>query len=393
MLSEQQKSAFLQDTSLFAHVPSHALQSICEIAHEKDYPAEHILMREGDRGDTLYLMVEGEVEILKDNIPVMAFDESGICFGEMALIDDEPRSATVRTKQPTKVLEITREDFYPAMAREFSIARGVFRELNARIRRDLNERLKNIREEVAREESMRMAAEVQQSLLPEQEIDHPQLTTAGYCKPAGSVGGDYYDYIRLPEGRWGIFLGDVMGHGYHSAMLTAMTKSALYTQIQFDASINAVMSALMRVAEQDIKTWMYLTCCYVIVQPSTQTLEFVNAGHPSMFLYRASTQEITELASQFMPLGLVEIQGETVFEGETVACGAEDVLVLYSDGITEADNPDEELYGEERLKAVISGAAKLTPEEIKQAILADLEAYRQDRAPEDDVTLVVAKFR
>ena len=392
MLSEKQKSVFLQRTSLFAHVPPEALLSICKIAQEQEYPAGHVLMHEGEKGDTMYLMVDGEVEILKDNTHLMMVGGSGDCFGEMALIDDEPRSATIRTAKPTRLLEITREDFYPAMAREFSIARGVFRELNTRIRRDLNDRLTNIRDEVAREESMRMAAEVQQSLLPSEEINHPKLTTAGYCQPAGSVGGDYYDYIPLSDGRFAIFLGEVMGHGFHSAMLTAMTKSGLHTQLQFDASIPAVMNAIHRIASYHIRTWIYLTCCYVIIDLPNRSLEFANAGHPSMLLCRGATGEITELASQFIPLGLLPTEEETTYEGETAEWRPGDLLVFYSDGITEAGNPEEELYGEERLKAIISASLSSSPDEIKQAVLADLEAYRCGTPADDDVTLVIAKF-
>ena len=393
MLSEQQKLKFLRKTSLFAHVSDDALLSICKITQERDYPAGHILFHEGDEGDSLYLIAEGELEVLKDETQILTLDPSDTCVGEMALIDDEPRSATIRALTEAKLLRITREDFYPAMARDFSIVRGMFRELNERLRRDLNVQVDAIRKEVARQESMRMAAEVQQSLLPSEEIDHPRLITAGYCQPADSVGGDYYDYIQLPGECFAIFLGDVMGHGYHSAMLTAMTKSGLHTQIEFDASIPAVINAVNRVAEHHIQTWIYLTCCCVIIDLENQKLEFANAGHPSMLLYRAATQDILELASQFMPLGLLPTEAGTTYYGEEVPWHPGDVLALYSDGITEAENPEEEMYGEERLKQIFSDSASLSPSEIKDAILADLETYRQGKPAEDDVTLVVAKWR
>ena len=392
MLSEQQRLEFLRETSLFAPVPSEALVSICRITQEQDHPAGHVLIREGEQGNSLYLIVDGEVEILKEDTPVMTLNQRGTCIGEMALMSDEPRSATIKTTRSTKLLKISRDDFDQAMAREFSIAQGMFRVLDGKLRRDLSIQMNTMRKEVAHQESMRMAAEVQQSLLPSEEIDSPRLDTAGYCQPAGSVGGDYYDYIPLSEGRFAIFLGDVMGHGYHSAMLTAMTKSGLHTQIQFDSTVNAVMNAINRVAEHHIQTWIYLTCCYVIIDPVNQNLEFANAGHPSMFLYRAATKEIIELESQFTPLGLLPTEGKTSYHGEKVAWYPNDVLVLYSDGITEAENPGEEMYGDERFKQVISISASLPPSEIRKAILADLEDYRQGKPAEDDITLIVAKW-
>jgi phosphoserine phosphatase RsbU/P len=395
MLSEQQKLEFVGKTDLFAHLPSDSegLALISHSAEELDVPAEHVLFEEGDEGDSLYLLVDGKVGIIKDYTQVMTLDQPGICIGEMALIDDEPRSATVKTLTATKLLKIPSEDFYQALKRDFSIARGMFSVLNNKLRNDLEVQMSSIRKEIARQESMRMAAEVQQSLLPSEEIDHPKLATAGYCEPADSVGGDYYDYIYLPGERFAIFLGDVMGHGYHSAMLTAMTKSGLHTQIEFDASMDAVMMAINRVAEQHIRAFIYLTCCCVIIYPDEHKLEYANAGHPPMLLYRAAHKDVIELESQFTPLGLLPTPEDMAYHSETVSWQPDDVLMLYSDGITEAEDSDEEMYGTERLKDQLLKVATLSPAEIKAAILEDLEAYQSGNSPEDDVTLVIVKGR
>ena len=96
MLSEEEKLKFLKATDLFGHLTSEGLASICQIIQENDYPAGQVLFNEGDIGDSLYLVVDGEVGIIKDDIQVLALNETGTCIGEMALIDDEPRSATVK---------------------------------------------------------------------------------------------------------------------------------------------------------------------------------------------------------------------------------------------------------------------------------------------------------
>ena len=233
MLSEQEKLKFLQETDLFAKIPSGELASICRITQEVDYPAEHLLCSEGDLGDSLYLLVDGEVGIIKVNTQVLTLKHHGDCIGEMALIAEEPRSATMRTTMPTKLLVITRDDFFQAMAQKASISQGMFSVLSQKLRRDLDVQMDAIRREIAQQESMRLAAEIQQSLLPSEEIDHPRLVTAGYCQPADIVGGDYYDYIHLPRDCFAIFLGDVMGHGYHSAMLTAIGETPAAARSQF----------------------------------------------------------------------------------------------------------------------------------------------------------------
>ena len=390
MLTEADKLQFLQKTELFSELPETELKSICQIANEVAYPADATLFEEGDEGDSLYLIVNGEVSIIKAGTEVLFFNEKGYCLGEIALIDNKPRSATVKTVKATQLLRITRHDFYNAMMREPRIGSGMFRVLNDKIRRDLEIQMSAIRKEIAQEESMRLAAEVQQSLLPNQEISHPCVSSAGYCQPANSVGGDYYDYLRLADNSIAIFLGDVMGHGYHSAMVAAMTKSCLQTQIPFDASVPEVMKAITRVIE-DSQTFIYMTCCYLIIHPDNR-FEFANAGHPQMLLYRGDNGEPLELESSFMPLGFPKFDEPEQYYSTEVEWHSGDLLVLYSDGITEAFNPDAEMYGLERFKALISEKRHLSPMEIKAEILSDLQAYQQDESTNDDITLVVAKF-
>jgi sigma-B regulation protein RsbU (phosphoserine phosphatase) len=390
MLPEEEKLQFLKKTELFAELPETELKSICQIASEVAYPADATLFEEGDEGDSLYLIVNGEVSIIKAGTEVLFFNEKGYCLGEIALIDNKPRSATVKTVTATQFLRITRHDFYNAMMREPRIGSGMFRVLNDKIRRDLEIQMSAIRKEIAQEESMRLAAEVQKSLLPNQEISHPYVSSAGYCRPANSVGGDYYDYLRLADNSIAIFLGDVMGHGYHSAMVAAMTKSCLQTQIPFDASVPEVMKAITRVIE-DSQTFIYMTCCYLIIH-SDNRFEFANAGHPQMLLYRGDNSEPLELKSSFMPVGFPKFDESQQYYSTEVEWHSGDLLVLYSDGITEAFNPDAEMYGLERFKALISEKRHLSPMEIKAEILSDLQAYQQNESTNDDITLVVAKF-
>ena len=390
MLTEADKLQFLQKTELFSELPETELKSICQIASEVAYPADATLFEEGDEGDSLYLIVNGEVSIIKAGTEVLFFNEKGYCLGEIALIDNKPRSATVKTVKSTQFLRITRHDFYNAMLREPRIGSGLFRVLNDKIRRDLEIQMSAIRKEIAQEESMRLAAKVQKSLLPNQEISHSSVCSAGYCRPANSVGGDYYDYLQLPDNSIAIFLGDVMGHGYHSAMVAAMTKSCLQTQIPFDASVPEVMKAITRVIENS-QTFIYMTCCYLIIHPDNR-FEFANAGHPQMLLYRGDNSDPLELKSSFMPVGFPQFDEPEQYYSTEVEWHSGDLLVLYSDGITEAANPDAEMYGLERFKALISEKCHLSPTEIKAEILADLQAYQQDESTNDDITLVVAKF-
>ncbi len=390
MLVEDDKLKFLRKTELFSQLPQTELKLISDIALEVTYPAEHTLFEEGTEGDSLYLLVHGEVSIIKAETEVLCFNQPGYCIGEISLIDDKPRSATVKTVKRTQFLRITRHDFYQAMSREPLIGSGMFRVLNDKIRRDLEIQMSAVRKDIALEESMRLAAEVQQSILPNREIELPYLTSAGYCQPANSVGGDYYDYLYLPNDRVAIFIADVMGHGYHSAMLAAMSKSCLQTQIRFDASVPEVMNALNRVAAEDASAFIYMTCCYAIIHPDRR-IEFANAAHPEMLLFRQD--EILKLKSQFMPVGISFETMRTQYYSTEISWYPGDMLVLYSDGITEAFNPATEMYGIERFKTCLSEKRHLSPTEIKRAVLSDLSSHQKGEPADDDIALIIAKFR
>ncbi len=389
----KEKSTFLKQTELFAELSIADLESISNIAHEVAFSENHIIFEEGTDGDSLYLLVEGEISIIKAETEVLSFTERGYCFGEVALIDDKPRSATIKTNTFTRLLRIDRDDFFQALSHIPLIGRGMFRVLNNKIRNDLEVQMSAIRKEIAQEESMRLAAQVQQSILPNEEIKHPCITSAGYCQPTNSIGGDYYDYLYLPDKQIGIFIGDVMGHGFHSAMVAAMTKSCIQTQIQFDASVPEVMKAVKRVTEEDAQTFIYMTCCYVIIHQDNR-FEFANAGHPAMLLYRKSSTEFIELEAQFTPIGIAlpDQNSITHYHSTEAVWEPGDLLVLYSDGITEAFNTEAEMYGIERFKDLLAENCDLSPSEIRTEILSDLEAYQQGANLHDDITLVVTKF-
>ena len=370
---------------------SAGLGLICRCAREVHFPAKSVLFREGETGDSLYLLVSGRVRLFKDNTPLLSLSGPGTPIGEMALVSDDQRSATVETQEPSSFLQIDREHFYQALEKDASIGRGVFSALNRKLRDNLLYTMRVERREIARKESMRMAGEVQRSLLPEAEVQVPGLSTAGYCRPADVVGGDYYDYLALSDGRQAVFLADVMDHGLHSAMLMAMLKSGLQIKIDHDASVNGVLRSAHRIADEQVGIFIYLTCCYLLFEPAAGCLEYANAGNPPMLLYRAASGEVEELTSQFSPLGLLPFGAGSEYAGKRIDWRPGDVLLAYSDGATDAQNPHQESYGPERLRACLQSAASLTALEIRQRILDDLLAFAQGVPGRDDITLVVAK--
>ena len=401
MLSNSDKSEFLRGAELFTELPDDVLSKITEISQEQHYKVNHVLFKEGDLADSLYMILEGEVEIVKEGIAVLTHSKPHTCIGEMSIIEENTfRSVMIRCTKYTKMLKILRQDFLDILRKEATMVEGIFRVLIAKLRNELETRVTDARKEIALQESIRMARTIQQSLLPNNEIDTPHIVTASHCQPAGSIGGDYYDYIPLDESRMGVFMADAVGHGLHSAMLGAMAKSCLHTQIVFDSSINSIMQSMDRIVEKSVRDTqtrdfqllnMYMSCCYIIIDTENEKFEFINAGHPSMLLYRSATEEIVELKSQFPPLGLLPVSNDIEYNGKEARWQRNDVLVLYSDGITEQENPMKAEYGQEKLKQMILKSADASPAEIKQKILSDFETHLDGKPVEDDVTIIVIK--
>lgn len=390
-LSLPEKIEFLKAISLFSDLPQERLAEMAAVMEEKGYPADSFLCREGEPGDRLYLILSGGVSLVKEGIHLGTFRRRGDCVGEMALLDQRPRSASLIAADDLHVLQLHRDDFEAILDQTPQVSRGLFKMLSSRLREDLTLRIEAIRQEAARAQELKLAADVQRSLLPHEELHLPYLRTAGYCEPAHTVGGDYYDYLPLSPERVGVVIGDVMGHGFHSALFVAMLKSCLQTQIRQAGSVPKVISSVHQTIEH-AQTGIYLSLCYFVIDARTQTLSYANAGHPFPYHYHRRTRRLELLESTCLPLGMMpDIPlPRRFFRRRPWSPG--DLLLLYSDGVTEAENLHEEFFGEPRLRRVFLANVDRPAEDIRAAILDALTAYCQDKPRTDDVTLIVLQL-
>ena len=162
MLSNSDKSEFLRSTELFAELPDDVLIRITEISQEQHYKANHVLFNEGDVADSLYMILKGEVEILKDGMAVLTHNKPHTCIGEMSIIEENTsRSAMVRCIRNTKMLKILRQNFSDILQQEPKMVEGIFRVLTTKLRNEIETRVTDARKETARQESMRMARTIQ----------------------------------------------------------------------------------------------------------------------------------------------------------------------------------------------------------------------------------------
>lgn len=389
-LSRDERVRFLSTVPLFSGLGHEQREKIASVVKSDFFPVDSYICREGEPGDSMYLIVDGTVQLEVDGIPISTQRGKQECIGEMALIDNQPRSASLRAGTDVRLLRLDRAQFEAHLIQDPHISRKLFNVLNTRLRDGLSIQADSIRQQAAREKELSLAADVQNALFPKQEIQRPGFTTAGYCRAAQSVGGDYYDYLELGTDRIGVVVVDVVGHGFHSALFTALVKSCLHTQVSYAGAVPSVVKRIQTTVDQ-AESGLYLTMCYLIFDLAARSLTYTNAGHPFPIHYRCRTGRIETLESTCMPLGLVQDIPLPPRYYRRIIFEEGDTLLVYSDGVTEAVNGDGEEFGEERLHEVFTACVDRSIEEMRTVILEALNQFTGKTPQSDDVTLVLVR--
>lgn len=251
----------------------------------------------------------------------------------------------------------------------------------------LNARVETMAHRMA--EELRLASHVQRSLLPPP-LHHPQLDVAGEFIPVREIGGDYYDILPLDGRRLAIAIGDVMGKGVPAALLAANLKACLRAQIQ--SAEHAPEEAFERVNRlfwEVTPKGLFASLFFGILDPEAGHVEYVNAGHERPFVVRAEGG-LEDLPEGGTVLGLME---KSVYRRGQVRLGRGDLLVLFSDGLTDRTSPAGELYGVERLKEAALRSRREAARIALYSLLGDVQGFSAGLPAEDDVTLIVTRVR
>jgi sigma-B regulation protein RsbU (phosphoserine phosphatase) len=233
-----------------------------------------------------------------------------------------------------------------------------------------------------------LAIEVQKRLLPEHPPAIDGASLAAFSLPARSVGGDYYDFVDVGEHRIGIALADVAGKGVAAALIMSVVQATLRILASEDGvSLPQLAARMNRFLHRSTRSNSYATFFYAQVEDSGRRLRYVNAGHNPPYLFR-STEEVEELATGGAVIGLFPQMG---YQEGAVDLRSGDVLIAFTDGVTEAMSPAEEEFGEDRLKELVRASLSLPPPEIAARITQALRDWMQAAPQHDDLTLIVMK--
>ncbi|UCH89592.1 MAG: SpoIIE family protein phosphatase [Thermoplasmata archaeon] len=259
---------------------------------------------------------------------------------------------------------------------------------------DLNRHMDQLQHTTAEKErlmkEMDIAQKIQQSILPEHVPDIEGIELAAFNQSAKEIGGDFYDFIHISEDKWGLAIADVSGKGMPAALFMALSRTLVRANtVQDPTAARAITSANKLICE-DSKASMFVTLFYAIFDSKKRILTYVNAGHNPPLVLRKDTSEIVLLKAKGIALGVVE---SIELEEVEVELSSGDIVVLFTDGVTEALNDKGAQYGEKRLKDLLASNRKLTPQKIVDKIKADVKEFTRGEPQADDITMIILKVK
>jgi len=255
--------------------------------------------------------------------------------------------------------------------------------------RQLKESLRAIKEKQRLEEEMQIARNIQRNLLPVAIPEAEGFEIGSWNSPCDAVGGDHYDFLPLSEGRLGVVVGDVSGHGVGAALLAATARAYLRALASRTQEPQPVLTEVNRLLEPDLNEGQFMTLLFGILEPDRGAFRFASAGHDPPLRYHAQTGAFEVAEGGDFPLGIFD---NTEYEAAPVVhCQAGDILALCTDGVWEAADPGHTVFGKPRLCEVIKEHHTRPAQEIAEKIAEAVSSYRGGLPQCDDITIVILK--
>jgi sigma-B regulation protein RsbU (phosphoserine phosphatase) len=253
-------------------------------------------------------------------------------------------------------------------------------------------RLNEIEEaERAMAKDMEQAAQIQRGLLPSKAPDIAGMDIAGKTAACKTVGGDYYDFLPFPDGRVAMLVGDVAGKGIPASLLMSSLQARVQVLFEEPDDLARKVGRLNKIICSNCPDNRFITFFMTVANPETGELVYTNAGHNPPIIVRAATKgtpAFESLGGGGMILGILPM---ATYQESRVVMERGDVLVLYSDGVTEAANPADDEFGEERLAALVESMRDQPADDIVNAIHNAVTDFSEGAPPADDITVVVAR--
>ena len=396
---------------LFADLPPEELDRLMAALDVVNLKSGDILFRRGDPAEHLYVMVRGQLEVNMasdtDDEMILNYLKEGEYFGEMGLImPGGRRTAGARARGDVVLLSMSRLQFQDLMHRHPELANAMVSVLSERLDstnvatfRDLTDKnrqlqealdvLKAAQEQLIEKErlerELKVATEIQMSILPDVLPVHPNYDFGGRILPARQVGGDFYDVFDLGNNKMGVLIGDVADKGVPSAIFMARAHALIIAE----ADTTIVPGEVLRMANKHItrfeKSRQFVTALYGVLDTVTGEFSYARAGHEPPLLLDPQGEVHRLPHKPGMALGLWE---DILLDENSVHVPKGSLLVMFTDGMTDCRDPKGEPFGLERIKQTIAKLATVSAQSSCDQLFDRLMKYQNGSKQDDDVTLV-----
>ncbi|MCI0555631.1 MAG: SpoIIE family protein phosphatase [Anaerolineae bacterium] len=411
MKHESTSENLLGRIPLFADLPAEELDRLMSALDVVNLKSGDILFREGDLGEHLYVMVKGELEINMasdtDNELILNILKEGEYVGEMSLImPGGRRTAGARARGDVVLLSMSRQQFQDLLHRHPELANAMVKVLSQRLDntnvstfRDLTEKNRQLQEafdelkaaqaqlieKERMERELKVAADIQMSILPDILPIHASYDFGGRILPARQVGGDFYDVFDLGNNKIGVLIGDVADKGVPSAIFMARAHALIIAEADRAMTPGEVLLMANTHITRFEKSRQFVTALYGVLDTTTGEFSYARAGHEPPLLLD-SQGVVQRLPHQpGMALGLWE---DIMLDENSVHLPQGSLLLMFTDGMTDCRDPQGVAFGLERLKQTLTGLDHTSAQSSCDQLLATLMNYQDGSKQDDDVTLV-----
>jgi serine phosphatase RsbU (regulator of sigma subunit) len=406
------RDLLLKQIPLFQSLPDQEVRFLAENLQVVTFDTNTFLFREGDQGDHFYIILAGEVEVLKaladGDHYLIGVRGPGEYVGEMSLLNPAGlRTASLRARTAVETFEITRADFDSLLSRQPDLAYPMIHVFSERLTLSNDTTIRSLRQkneeltqayaelqaaqaqmvEKARlDRELDVAHDIQQSMLPSILPRLAGFEFGAIMKPARQVGGDFYDFVPIDNHHIGIAIADVSGKGVSAAMFMALSRSLLRAEASRSLSPQTVLLNVNRHLLDMNATNMFVTILYGVLDQVTHQFHFVRAGHEPPLLIEADGRLSPIPQSQGQPVGLfdtpfLEEQTLTLMPGQTV--------LFYTDGVTDQLDTEKNFWGTSQLQQALQTYHHKPAQAICDHLINEIYSFGGLSEQSDDITLVV----
>jgi len=408
------KEKLLAHTPLFMGLPEDEISRLSETLRVLEAPPGKVLFQEGEIGDRFYIIIQGQIEVIKalgtPEERSIGFRGPGEFVGELSLINRSGlRTASVRSSGPAHLWEMSHEEFDDLLHRQPMMTFELINVLSERLTnahdstiKDLQEKnlelteayeeLKAAQAQIIEKErlerELQVAFEIQTGILPQTLPDLEGYDFGALMVPARAVGGDFYDIVPLSTNKVGIIIGDVADKGVPSAIFMAQTHALLYAMAKRDTTPAQVLlhvnELLLKIGESSL----FVTVLYGVLDRTTNLFSYARAGHELPIIITAKGKAEIAPYDQGQLMGILD---DLILDEQTLSVPSGGMILLYTDGVIDARHTNGESFGMERLIDVIKQIHRGSAQEQCDQLWQTLCEFQSKDAQEDDVTIVAVK--